>query len=223
MSKENIEKQDQTQETPELLKSEITQAALALVNEALAEVDRLEKSDVNEDPEGEGIAEVDPMAEEAEKSEEAPAAEEHEGDEDKDEEDKEEAHEEKEEPVAKSEEAPKAETKPEVNPIEDLRKSTDERFDKIFKSLEGLSATVEKLAKTRVGRKGTTAVAPLQKSEEADVKPAAPQLKRHEVVSRLIKAQADGKPVTPVLVAKVEMGQQLTKSEYETVKALIGQ
>lgn len=208
-------------------KEALMKAALEIVDAALAEVDRLEKSDVNEDADGQGMEVVDPMApNDAEKSEDAPEEEhDHSEEEPAPESDEKKDDEEKEEESEEAPEAPVEKTEPKVSEVEELRKTYDERFEGLMKAISDLTSKVEALSKSSKGRRGATNVAPLEKNEKdaAGAEPAPQRgFTRRQVVESLVKAQAEGKHgVTSLLVAKVETGSQLSKSEFELVKSLV--
>lgn len=227
-------------------KQELLKAATDIIDQALASLDeqeRLEKG-MNDDPEGEGQEVIDPMAEggaseeapelEKEEPEAEPEAEHEESDEDGDEKDEEsdedvmKAHAKYEEKMkkrglAKSEAAPAPvleKTEPKKDATEELRKSFEGQFGALTKTIEQLSARVEKIASQPVGRKGHTGLQPLEKSEKA---PAAPQqLRKSEVVNKLIELQKSGNPeVTPLLVSKVETGS-LDQNDIAKIRRLVG-
>jgi len=108
-------------------------------------------------------------------------------------------------PIAKSEEEVVEEVKEEVKeePKEEpLVKAQDERIERLEKVIEGLTKSVEDLAKRPVGRKSVSGLKPIMKSEDGNEQPA---INKGEVLDKLIEAQRSGdKRVNPVLVAKFE-------------------
>ena len=127
-------------------------------------------------------------------------------------------------PAAKP--AAKAESKPE---IETLRKTYDDKFEQLTKTIETLTAQVTKLADRPVGRKGVTGVRPLAKNDGADLPEGAgapaqeTPLTKSQIVDKLIDLQKSGNPeVTPLFVTKVETGG-LDRHDIEKVRRLLGQ
>jgi len=104
--------------------------------------------------------------------------------------------------------------------LEDLRKSYDGKFEELTKSIEKLTAQIEKVANQPVGRKGVSGIQPLKKNDEGDADKKIPS--RPEIINKLIELQKSGNPeVTPLLVGKVESGA-LDSRDIEKVRRLIG-
>lgn len=113
--------------------------------------------------------------------------------------------------AAPAAEAPKAE-------VEGLRKSVDDRFEALNKTLAGISETIKKLAAQPAPRKGVAGYQPLKKSEGTE---EAPALKKSEVVGKLLDLKKNGAAVDSSLINRVETGR-LIKSDYERIKTLLG-
>jgi|GEM_PF-6735801 len=120
--------------------------------------------------------------------------------------------------MKKSEKAPAALTAPKAE-VESLRKSVDERFEGLNKTLGGISEAIKKLAAQPAPRKGVAGYQPLKKNDETE---QAPQLKKSEVIGKLLELRKSGDArVDSTLINRVETGR-LIKSDYERIKGLIG-
>ena len=83
-----------------------------------------------------------------------------------------------------------------------LAKAQDEKIERLEKVIEGLTKSVEDLSKRPVARKSVSGLKPIMKSDDSIEQP---QMKKGEVLDKLIEAQRSGdKRVNPVLVAKFE-------------------
>jgi hypothetical protein len=240
-----VEKTDDAEE-------KLLEKASQLVERAIGILEKDDDvQDVSDDPNGEAMEEVDPMAGEQIAKESEEAKEEKEEAEEKKEDEKESDAEEivpeateKTEPesddelrksyeatLAKMQErgliekpqapAPKAEPKAEVKP--DLTQDLKKTFDEKFDKLFKAFDVISKRVDA-IAKQPTGRRGVTATSPLAKSEEAAPEqpIRKGQAVKALLKAQAEGDTeVTPILVGKVETGRPLTKSEFEKVKSLV--
>lgn len=119
--------------------------------------------------------------------------------------------------VKKSETAEELNASEPSKDVESLKKSVDERFETLNKTLAGISETIKKLAAQPAPRKGVAGYQPLRKSEGSE---EAPALKKSEVVGKLLELKKSGdNRVDTYLINRVETNR-LLKADIERLKAL---
>lgn len=97
----------------------------------------------------------------------------------------------------------------------DLRKSVDERFDALTKSIKEVSETVKKIASQPTARKGVTGYAPLKKSEGEEQ-----PLKKSEVIEKLFELRKSGdKRVDSLLINRIETNRH-SAADVQTLRSL---
>jgi hypothetical protein len=95
-----------------------------------------------------------------------------------------------------------------------LRKSMDDRFESLAKTIKDVADAVKKIASTPVARKGVAGYQPLRKNE------GAPTLRKGEVVSKLIDLKKGGDiRVDTGLINRVETGR-LMKGDDDRLRNL---
>lgn len=96
----------------------------------------------------------------------------------------------------------------------ELKKSIDERFESITKTLKDVAETVKKIASTPKERKGLAGYQPLKKNEGP-----AP-LKKSDVINKLLELKKSGDArVDSVFITRVEQGR-LMKGDDDKLRAL---
>jgi hypothetical protein len=96
----------------------------------------------------------------------------------------------------------------------DLRKSFDDRFEALAKTVQNVAETVKKIAAQPKERKGLAGYQPLKKNEGP-----AP-LRKGELVGKLLELKKSGDPrVDTTFITRVEQGR-LMKGDDEKLKAL---
>lgn len=114
--------------------------------------------------------------------------------------------------------------KSETAEIESLRKSYDEKLEVMQKAMSAIKDSVEKIAaQPAAPRKGVAGYKPLRKSENGD---EAPSLKKSQVVERLLELKKSGDSRLDgasgsSLINRVETNR-LQKHDLETIKAILG-
>lgn len=95
--------------------------------------------------------------------------------------------------------------------------ATEERFESLAKAIKEVSETVKKIAAAPAApRKGLAGYAPLRKSEEGEGK----SLRKSEVVNKLIELKKSGTAgIDTGLINRVETSR-LTPSDVEAIKSL---
>ncbi len=122
------------------------------------------------------------------------------------------------EEVKKSEEAAPAPAAQAEDKTEALKKSVDERFDALTKTLAEISEKVTKIAAAPAARKGAAGYQPLKKSEEgAEEQP----LNKAEVVTKLLDLKKSGKSIPTDLFMRIETGRH-TENDIKFIKGILG-
>lgn len=105
---------------------------------------------------------------------------------------------------------------PAQDKTEELRKSVDERFEALTKTVAQIAETVSKIA-SAPARKGVAGYQPLRKSEESEAQP----LNKAEVISKLLDLKKSGKYVDTALINRIETGRS-SEADAQAVKQLLG-
>lgn len=105
-------------------------------------------------------------------------------------------------------------------PADDLRKSVDERFDSLTKTITSLAETVNKIAaQPAQSRKGVAGYAPLKKNEEGSTE--GQPLNKAVALDKLLDLKKSGdKRVTTALINRLETGR-MSQQEFELIKGLL--
>lgn len=95
--------------------------------------------------------------------------------------------------------------------------TSEERFEALAKAIKDVSETVKKIATAPAARKSLAGYAPLRKSEEAA---EGKSLRKSEIVSKLLELKKSGtEGIDTALINRVETSR-LTSGDVETIKSL---